>query len=59
MNTGKHMILFIKKGSFDRESLVALWAKLPTRLKQVKTNMIKQKDNKRADFILLFWQISS
>ena len=30
------MILFNKKGSFDRESLVALWAKLP-RLKQVET----------------------
>jgi len=26
MNTGKHMILFNKEGSFDRESLVALWA---------------------------------
>jgi hypothetical protein len=43
MNTGKHMILFNKKGSFDRESLVVLWAKLPVRLKQVKTDMIKQK----------------
>jgi len=42
-NTGKHMVLFNKKGSFDRESLVALLAKLPTRLKQVKTDMIIQK----------------
>jgi hypothetical protein len=42
-STRKHMVLFNKKGSFDRENLVALWAKLPTRLKQVKTDMIKQK----------------
>jgi len=43
MNTGKHMILFNKKGSFDRESLVVLWAKLPSSLEQVKIDMIKQK----------------
>jgi len=33
-----------KKGSFDRERIVALWDKLPTRLKQVETDMIKQKE---------------
>ena len=32
MKTGKHMILFNKKGSFDRESLMKLWAKLPTKI---------------------------
>jgi hypothetical protein len=35
--------LINRKGSFDRESLVALWAKLPTRLKQVETDMIKRR----------------
>jgi len=34
---------FNKKGSFDKENLVALWAKIPTRLKQVKRDMFKQK----------------
>jgi hypothetical protein len=39
MNTGKHMILFNKEGSFDRESLVALWAYQQdwNRLKQKKS----------------------
>jgi len=45
------------KGSFDRESLVELWAKLPTRLKQVETwqnqnnfaDMIKQRQLLGAD----------
>jgi hypothetical protein len=32
MKTGKHMILFNKKGSFDKESLMKLWAKLPTKI---------------------------
>jgi len=32
MKTGKHMILFNKKGSFDRENLMKLWAKLPTKI---------------------------
>jgi hypothetical protein len=32
-----------QEDSIDKESFMALWAKLPTRLKQVETNMIKQK----------------
>jgi hypothetical protein len=32
MKTEKHMILFNKKGSFDKESLMKLWAKLPTQI---------------------------
>ena len=43
MNTRKHMIFFNKKGSFDKESLGVLWAKIPIGLKQFKTDMIKQK----------------
>jgi hypothetical protein len=38
-----HDFCFNKKGSFDKESLGALRAKIPTRLKQVKTDIIKQK----------------
>jgi hypothetical protein len=43
MNIKKTHDLFNKNDSFDKESLVVLYAKILTRLKQVKTDMIKQK----------------
>jgi len=54
MNTGKHMILFNKEDSFDRESFVALWAY------QQDWNRLKQKIKKlwRHDQpeVVIFWQ---
>ena len=43
MNIKKTHDFFNKKGSFDTKNLVVLWAKILTKLKQVKIDMIKQK----------------
>jgi len=55
MNTKKTYDLIKIKGSFDKESCMALWAMLLTRLKQVKKDMIKQKTIIGVGFIFIFW----